>query len=373
MKKPVVSYSSGGTTYYNQIPFSSATFISQDNPSSSFPVQEGLYSNQMLPYAAMPVNNTGTFRSYHPTTSVAPAQDKSFNFKDLAGAITSSQLNPLPKWTLAQYNGDPLLWHEWIGQFKIAIDPQNFYDASKLTGRAKKLIEQFAYSGALYNDAMKVLERKFGQPHAVVGAHLDKLNNYPPLKMLNSKNVIAFASVISSLVGVFQSLSYDADLRSSSLLNRVVQKLPPNLKESWCSHIVKKQWLRPTLLEFNDWLQEKADTHDRMKAVNFKTKTNETSVVNKTQTISNAFASNSKVADAKQKNPSTRNGNELGCPHCKANYPIWKRSNFKTENSTQRAKIVAEHRLSFSCLNGSQQFRNCPNPRKCKQPGANNT
>ena len=45
---------------------------------------------------------------------------------------------------------------------------------------------------------------------------------------------------------------------------------------------MKKQWLRPTLLEFNDWLQEKADTHDRMKAVKFKTKTDETPVVNKT-------------------------------------------------------------------------------------------
>ena len=181
---------------------------------------------------------------------------------------------------------------------------QNLSDAAKLTylktlltGTAKKSIEQFAYSGALYNDAMKVLERKFGQPQAVVGAHLDKLNNYPPLKMHNSENVTAFASVISSLVGVFQSLSNDADLRSSSLLNQVVQKLPPNLKESWCSHIVKKQWLRPTL--FNDWLQEKADTHDRMKAVKFKTKTDETSVINKTKTTSKAFASNSKVADTK--------------------------------------------------------------------------
>ena len=379
LNKPVVSYSSGGTTYYNQNPFSAATFIGQHNP-SSLPVQYGLYSNPMLPYATMPANITGTFHSYHPSTSVAPAHNNSFNVKDLADAITSSQLNPLPKWTLAQYNGDPLLWHEWIGQFKIAIDSQNLSDAAKLTylktlltGRAKKSIEQFAYSGALYNDAMKVLERKFGQPQAVVGAHLDKLNNYPPLKMHNSENVIAFASVISSLVGVFQSLSYDADLRSSSLLNQVVQKLPPNLKESWCSHIVKRQWLRPTLLEFNDWLQEKADTHDRMKAVKFKTKTDEPPVVNKTKTTSKAFASNSKVADAKQKNPSTRNGNDLGCPHCKANHPIWKCPKFKSENPTQRAKIVAEHRLCFSCLNGSHQFRNCPNPRKCKQPGSTST
>ena len=144
MNKPVVSFSSGGITYYNQNPFFSATHIGQHSPSSSIQVQEGLYSNQMLPYAAVPVNNTGSFHSYHPSTLVAPTHDNSFNVKDLADAITSSQLNQLPKWTLAQYNGDLLLWHEWIGQFKIAKDSQNLSDAAKLTylktlltGRAK--------------------------------------------------------------------------------------------------------------------------------------------------------------------------------------------------------------------------------------------
>ena len=136
---------------------------------------------------------------------------------------------------------------------------------------------------------MKVLEQKFGQPHAVVGAQLDKFNNYPPLKMQNSENVIAFASVISSSVVVFQSLSYYANLRSLPLLNQVVQKLSPNLKNFWCSHIVKKLWFRSSLLEFNDWLQEKADTHDLMKAVEFKIRTDETSVVTKTKTTSKAL------------------------------------------------------------------------------------
>ena len=122
---------------------------------------------------------------------------------------------------------------------------------------------------------MKVLERKFGQPHAIVGAHLDKLNNYPPLKMHNSENIVAYASVVSSLFGVFRSLSYDADFQSSSLVNQAVEKLPPNLKEFWCSHIVRNQWDRPTLLDFNDWLQTKSDTHDRMKTAKFKTKPEE--------------------------------------------------------------------------------------------------
>ena len=112
MNKQVVAYSSGGTTYYNQNPFSSANFIGQQNTSALLQAQEGLHSNPMLPYSTMPVNPTGRFHPFSPTASVGPTCDNSFNVKDLADAITSIQRNPLPKWTLVQYNGDPLLWHE---------------------------------------------------------------------------------------------------------------------------------------------------------------------------------------------------------------------------------------------------------------------
>ena len=81
----------------------------------------------------------------------------------------------------------------------------------------------------LYKDTLATLQRKFGQPHAIVGAHLDKLNTFPPLKMHNSENVISFSSAISGLVAVFKSLSFSDDLKSVNLLNQAVSKLPPDL------------------------------------------------------------------------------------------------------------------------------------------------
>ena len=79
----------------------------------------------------------------------------------------------------------------------------------------------------MYKDALKTLERKVGQPQAVFSSHLDKLSSFPPLKMHNSYNIINCSATISSFVGVFKSLSYDSDLKSDSLLNTAVQKLPP--------------------------------------------------------------------------------------------------------------------------------------------------
>ena len=65
--------------------------------------------------------------------------------------------DPLPEWKLSQYNGDPLQWHEWIGQFKSAVDSQSLTDEVKLTylktlvtGKAKTSISEFTYCCVMY-------------------------------------------------------------------------------------------------------------------------------------------------------------------------------------------------------------------------------
>ena len=131
-----------------------------------------------------------------PTPSIS---DNASLIRELADAIISKKSDPLPEWKLAQNNGNPFQWHEWYAQFKSAIDSQPLNDDVKLTylktlvtGKAKIAITEFAYCGLMYKDALRTLERKFGQPQEVVSAHLDKLNkiNFPPLKMHNSDNII---------------------------------------------------------------------------------------------------------------------------------------------------------------------------------------
>ena len=65
----------------------------------------------------------------------------------------------------------------------------------------------------LHKDALATLQWKFGQPHEVVGAQLDKLNSFPPLKQHNSESVIGFSSTISEIVAVFESLFINNELK----------------------------------------------------------------------------------------------------------------------------------------------------------------
>ena len=361
---PVVPIQSGGTTFYcNPL---ATTF-----PTTTLPIQQTTAAAANFPVSTFPT----TVQSTVPPSTLTPVA-----VQDLAQLLTAAKKDHLPEWKLEQYSGDPLQWHEWIGQFRSAIDSAPLSNDVKLTylktlvtGKAKAAIVEFAYCGTMYQDALKTLERKFGQPQAVVSAHLDKLNSFTPLKMHNSENVIAFSATISVMVGVFRSLKYEHDLSSAALLGQAVQELPPNMREAWSMHTVKKDWSRPTLLDFNEWLKDKAEAHERMKISTTKPKSDESAQsVTRTKTGTKVFAATSSSASSKESRTKP-NQVQLNCNVCKDNHPLWRCRVFLDKTPTDRAKIVAENKLCFSCLKGNHSFRQCAQPRKCNKDGCNSS
>ena len=211
---PTVPVTAGGTVYY--VPPATVTT----------PI---VYSTAAQPTTSL----SPTAATFVPTgtTPIPQPSTTGFSIQDLALLLASTKKDHLPEWKLAQYSGDPLQWHEWFGQFKSAIDAAPLTDDVKLTylktlvtGKAKTAISEFAYCGAMYRDALKTLEQKFGQPQTVVTAYLDKLSNFPPVKMHNSESIISYSATICSLVEVFRSLNYVQDLSSASLLAQAESK-----------------------------------------------------------------------------------------------------------------------------------------------------
>ena len=332
--RSVPYYSSGGTVYYV--------------PPCTNPVQ-----------VSAPVNPSVVVEQ--PTSVPSAVQSSNFTgsapvtISDLAQLLTISRRDPLPEWKLESYDGNPLQWHEWFGQFRSAVDSAPLsadvkltYLKTLVTGKAKTAIANFAYCGSMYREALRTLERKFGQPQAVVGAYLEKLSNYPAVKMHSSDSIVSYALVITSLVSVFQSLSYETDLKSDSLLNLAVSKLPPNMKEGWSLHTVKRNLLRPTLLDFNTWLQEKAEAHERMRTISKKASAEEQPSLGSEKTTSKVFASTTEQRKSTKVSTSKEPRKSVICLVCKANHPLWRCTVFKEKTPTQRAKLVAENQLCFS-------------------------
>ena len=134
----VFPISNGGTVYYVQptAVVTSITNCSVPQTSTTFP--------------------SVTDPPFVPASSFTLTQPSAncFTKQDFAQLLTSTKKNHLPEWKLAQFNDDPLQWHEWFGQFKSAIDSSSLTDDAKITyfktfvtGKAKTAIAEFAYCG----------------------------------------------------------------------------------------------------------------------------------------------------------------------------------------------------------------------------------
>ena len=119
---------------------------------------------------------------------------------------------------------------------------------------------------------------------------------------------------------------------------------------------VRRQWHRPTLLNFNEWLKGKAEGHERLKTISSKGKSEEP--VNQ-EVGTKVFASNARVsAKTKEKRKF------LPCSVCKGQHALWTCAVFKEKNATQRATHIDEQKLCFPCLQSNHSFRNCSKARK---------
>ena len=182
--------------------------------------------------------------------------------QDLAQLQTAGK--SLPEWKLEQYNGYPVQWHEWIGQFRSAIncaplsnDVKPTYLKMLVTGKARTPIAEFAYCGTMYQEVPNSLERKVCQPYAVVSVHLDKLSGFPPSKMYNGGNVIAFVETILALAGVFRSSNTSTTCRVRHFWDKQDTNFPEHEGRLICAHCQERS--EPTnLLEFQQLLERES-------------------------------------------------------------------------------------------------------------------
>ena len=134
---------------------------------------------------------------------------------------------------------------------------------------------------------------------------------------------------------------------------------------------VKRNLVRPTLVHFNDWLKEKAEAHERMKAASSKPRSEEVPVttVTETRTGTKVFA----ATTSNQGNGASKIKSEKQCVACKDSHPLWRCTVFRRKTPTERTKLAAESKLCFSCLNEGHSFRQGPQPRKCTKDGCSSS
>ena len=187
-------------------------------------------------------SNQGQHSKFEISDTSQSNRKHGFNQYDMY-PVSSSVNRTLPTLKLREYNGDPLDWPEWRGMFLSTVDRGTVSDYKKmthlktlLTGPAKRALAAMSYLGVMYDTARKALERKFGQPHSIIGSQLIKFRNHPQLRPYDSANFVVFVDTVGNFVNVLQPFGYSNDLFSSSNLDVIVNKQPADIKRRCFAH-----------------------------------------------------------------------------------------------------------------------------------------
>ena len=127
-------------------------------------------------------------------------------------------------------------------------------------------------------------------------------------------------------------------------------------------HTVKRNLDRPTLVDFNDWLKDKAEAHERMKTASGKTKKNENTQSSLKKPRRHSKCSPQQLRPlTKKTNPKAKSGKEPTCATCKEKHPLWRCSVFRKKTPTESAKLVADNNFaSRASTIRSHSFRQSP-------------
>ena len=267
---------------------------------------------------------------------------------------SSSIERSLPKWKLSQYSGDPLDWPEWSGMFKATVNKSNITDDEKMNhlktlvvGKAKEVVAGFGYSGKYYQAAWNKLEKTFGKPHIIAGSQLSKIQNLPTVKIHDSEAIVKFSRSVAACIEVLDSMGYESDLKSSTNVEIVLRKLPPNLREKWHHHVERLRVSQPSLILLNNWLEKEATVHEEMIALNSKVFNGNRG--NSTKTKQQGF----NAVAGKGSKPT---GN---CPICSTKHPLWACTAFKQLTIKDRNDKVKQFKLCFLCFKDDHTVKEC--------------
>ena len=217
---------------------------------------------------------------------------------------------------------------------------------ASVTGLAKKTIAGFMYNPSLYCNALDVLKERFGRPKDIVRAHLRAVFEAPRLSVSSAAALEELYTTVNCTVTVLESLHCEGDLQSHENLQRVVEKLPADLRREWSKHEINSEPTSSTLTTFRKWLCGQVRV-----ALNCVTPAAHT-VERKTTT----------------KRVTLTTGTDQGaCVCCGEAHHLAICNTFTSWPVNDRAQFVADRGLCFVCLQHGHLIRTCPWAKRCEK------
>ena len=98
-----------------------------------------------------------------------------------------------------------------------------------ISGEALKAIENLGHSGFAYESAKERLKKKYGGQRRKVMLHMDRLENFKPIRVDHPKDVEKFADLLDVAVINLKEENRIEELGNGTFYRKLLKKLPERI------------------------------------------------------------------------------------------------------------------------------------------------
>ena len=282
----------------------------------------------------------------HSSTSQVPAR-------------TSQAKAKLPKLTLPKFRGEFTKWNTFWDSFQSAVydnpeiskvDKFNYLN-SVLEGPAARAIAGLTLTASNYENAVGILQDRFGKTQQIITTHMDELIKITPCHNDRPTSLRYVFDQISVHTRGLASLGVSPEQYGSLLIPIIMSKLPNEIRLQVARNSTDEVWKIEELL-----LTIKKEVEARETSEQVKTSENDRKPSTGKPPIPTASALFAKQNGGK---------NIPRCVYCKELH--YSASCEKVQNLVQRKEILMKERRCLKCLAPGHIASSCQNEKVCRQ------
>lgn len=286
------------------------------------------------------------------------------------------------------FSGNLLDYPIFIQAFETIIESKVDADKDRLsflnkftTSKANEVVNGFVTLNTPdgYEQAKKLLARRFRNPHHVAKAYKSKLRKWPKIKDEDGSMIQEFSDFLVRCREAMATLQYIDELNSAETLIMISAKLPSYSGVKWCRYAHELQRRTERAVSFKDLVEfarEKSELandpifsphvlkkeRNKVSPINMDS-TNSRPSTRRAQGANTLLTSSANTVSLDRKTTKS----SIQCPSCKRGHGLEDCKEFLEKNIEARVDFIRSSGLSFGCLRKGHRSKNCRTRLKCKE------
>ena len=292
----------------------------------------------------------------------------------------------LPQQRVPIFDGDPMEYGPFVRAFENIIESKTSTNSERLyylqqftSGDVKELVRSCDYlpPDKGYQEARRLMKKKFGDDYRIVTAYESKALNWPEVKAEDSTSLNRFSIFLMRCKNAMEGSKYLTKLEQPDTIQKLVMKLPFNLRKSWrrlVDNIMETEERSVMFRDLAEFVDNEArvianpvfgkiveDTKPKQDTRNGRPRNRfggrETSLA--AQVGSDLNTSPDAPSGPA---PSTADGS---CSFCNSEHNLESCEALRRRPYQERIQFLISKHLCFGCLSADHTARHCPRRKTC--------